>query len=90
MRLRSAGEKTARNACSCLRLLYKHGPLNRRTHYAALFACCALTRAHLALVAAMILLRPSADNLRFLGATIVAVAAACGGFRNFAHLARWA
>lgn len=58
-------------------------------YYAALFACCDLTRAHLALVAAMILLRPSADNLRFLEVT-APVAAGCSGFRNFAHLALWA
>jgi len=57
--------------------------------YAAFLLCCALTRAHLALAAATILLRPSGDNLRFAGARPLDLAAKVGrdSFRNFAHLA---
>jgi hypothetical protein len=60
--------------------------------YAAFLVCWAFTRAHLALAAAAILLRPSGDNLRFAGALPVDLAAeiGCDPFRNFAHLALWA
>lgn len=59
--------------------------------YAAFF-CWALTRAHLALAAAAILFRPSADNLRVceIDVAVLAVAVDCGPLRSFAHLALWA
>ena len=70
---------------------FRTGRLSRQfwKAYAAFLACWALTLAHLALAAAAILFRPSAEILRdpeFEGLLLVW----SDWFLNFAHLALWA